>query len=113
MPINSGLSRSISYSKHDTFGQTAKAFAVVAIDIRDTSFFFLGLLIILRYGYHIFIVNADGVGVMSVFCRGGGAILHDGLSGLSRLASCHWYDEGYWLSGVSKSVIFGNLGNSD
>ena len=32
-------------------------FVVVAINIGDISFFFLGLLLILRYGYHLFVIN--------------------------------------------------------
>ena len=38
--------------------KTQKLFVVVAIDIGDISFFFLGLLIKLRYGYHRFGINS-------------------------------------------------------
>ena len=37
--------------------KAAKAFAIVAIDIGDISFFFLGLLLTLRCGYNLFLVN--------------------------------------------------------
>ena len=37
--------------------KTQKLFIVVAIDIGDISFFFLGLLLTVRYGYHLFVIN--------------------------------------------------------
>ena len=47
--------------------KTQKLFIVVAIDIGDISFFFLGLLLTLRYGYHLFGINGFNERLKGVF----------------------------------------------
>ena len=59
------LARRIAHSFQKN--KTQKLFVVVAIDIGDISFFFLGLLLTLRYGYHLFGINGFNERLKGVF----------------------------------------------
>jgi hypothetical protein len=59
------LARRVAHSFQKN--KTQKLFVVVSIDIGDISFFFLGLLLKLRYGYHLFGINGFNERLKGVF----------------------------------------------